>query len=317
MKILFIGKNHSQGLKEQDPTSLKGIAKVLGFKCVNSVANKPDVIICVDYQKSALSVIRHARSQGIKTVLIANEPQVVIPQNSQSRTRREFDTILEVGRPWADPQLRWPQTWLPFSETSERLDRVILVNADKWSFVRGQHYWLRAAAASKIATVDVYGFGWERSSAHRFAHRIYELLRTIAAGSIPRFQGFNVILGIPKSYLGSIANKHSAMSDYKVALVVENSSEFLTEKLFDAWFSGCIPVYLGPPVQAFGIPEHLVVAVKEPTLRAVKDALDLALSLDREIFIQNAREFLDSAAAAEWKASTALKAILDAATRVN
>lgn len=317
MKILFTGKNHSQGLKEQDPSSLTGTAKTLGIEAVVSIEDEPDLVVCVDYEKTALRWLRLARSKGIKTVLVANEPAVVIPEHGQAGIAGIFDIVLKVGRPSGAPKLKWPQTWLPISNKSERLNRVVMVNADKWSFVRGQHYWVRAAAASKINTVDVFGFGWERSFAVRFAHRTYELWRTIAAGSLPSFQGFSVIMGTPKSFLGSISNKHITMSDYKVALVVENSSEFLTEKLFDAWFSGCIPVYLGPPVQAFGIPEHLVVAVKKPTLRAVREALDLALSLDREIFIQNAREFLDSAAAAEWKASTALKAILDAATKAN
>jgi hypothetical protein len=317
LKILFTGKNHSQGLKEQDPSSLAGAAKTLGLEAVVSIEDEPDLVICVDYEKSALQWLRLARSKGIKTVLVANEPAVVIPQHGQARLAREFDIILKVGRPSLALMLRWPQTWLPISDKSERLNRVVLVNADKWSFVRGQHYWLRAAAASKIDTLDVFGFGWERSSAVRIAHRCYELWRTIAAGSLPSFRGCSVILGTPRTYLGSVSNKYIAMSNYKVALVVENSSELLTEKLFDAWFAGCIPVYLGPPVESFGIPEHLVVAIKEPTLRAVSDALDLALSLDREFFIQKAREFLDSEGAEAWNASTALKAVLEAATKDN
>lgn len=314
MKILFTGKNHSQGLKDLDPSSLAGAAQSLGFESVSSIADNPGVVICVDFEKSALPVIRQARSKGIKTVLVTNEPEVVIPQHSQPRIRSEFDSLLEVGRPRAKPMLKWPQTWLPMSDNAERLDRVVLVNSDKWSFVKGQHYWLRAAAASQIETVDVFGFGWERSFVIRLAHRIFELWRTITARSRPSLQGLAMILATPNSYKGSVANKNKAMSNYKVALVVENSSEFLTEKLFDAWFAGCIPVYLGPPVEAFGIPEHLVFTINEPTLRGLRSALDAALASDRDAFIQKVREFLSSEGASDWKSSVALKAILTSAT---
>ena len=317
MRILFTGKNHSQALKDLDPSSLAGAALSRGFESVLSIADNPHVVICVDFQKSDLPVIRQARSRGIKTVLVINEPEVVIPQHAKLRIRNEFDKVIEVGRPWTTPILNWPQTWLPVSYRSERLDRVVLVNADKWSFVSGQHYWLRAAAASKIKTVDVFGFGWERSLAFRLAHRIFELWRTIASRTLPNLKGLSKVLATPSSYKGSASNKNNAMSNYKVALVVENSSELLTEKLFDAWFAGCIPVYLGPPVGAFGIPEHLVVPVKEPTLRSVRVALDAALSVNREVFIQDLDEFLTSNDAAKWKADVALKAILRSATEVN
>lgn len=314
MRILFTGKNHSQGLKDLDPSSIAGAAHSLGFESVSSIADSPDVVICVDFHKSALSVVRQARATGIKTVLVVNEPEVVIPQHAKLRIRQEFDKVIEVGRPWTNPSLAWPQTWLPIASNLERLDQVVLVNADKWSFVKGQHYWLRAAAASKIETVDVFGFGWERSLAVRLAHRIFELCRTFASKTVPNFQGIKHLLATPSSYKGSASNKNTAMIKYKVALVVENSSEFLTEKLFDAWFAGCIPVYLGPPLEAFGIPDHLVVRIKEPTLRGVRGALDAALSMDRETFIHDLNEFLTSDDAAKWKADFALKSILLAAT---
>jgi hypothetical protein len=119
------------------------------------------------------------------------------------------------------------------------------------------------------------------------------------------------------TYMGSVSDKNSAMANYKVALVVENSSEFLTEKLFDAWFAGCIPVYVGPPVEAFGIPRSLVIQVTEPTVREVKNCIDLALATDREVFLANLKAYLSSGVEAEWRAESALKAILESATKAS
>jgi hypothetical protein len=316
VKILFNGKNHSQALKDLDPSSLSGVARTLGFESVNSLSEAPDLVICVDYEKTVLPTIREAKTQGIRTVLIINEPEVVIPEHTQLRILNEFDKVLRVGRPHTSNLLKWPQTWLPLSANEERLDRVVLVNADKWSYVRGQHYWLRAAVSSQLENVDVFGFGWDRSFFVRFAHRAFELWRTAASRARPQFQGITKILAKPKSYKGSIPDKNSAMKNYKVALVVENSSEFLTEKLFDAWFAGCIPVYVGPPVGTFGIPENLVFQVKRPSVSEVSISIDAALAADWETYQHNLKDFLASEAAQEWKAESALAVIIDRATEV-
>lgn len=314
MRILFTGKNHSQALKIHDPASLAGMARALKHEVVTSIADEPDLVICVDYEKASRPMVRQARTKSIRTVLVANEPAVVIPQHAQSRIRREFDLVLEVGRWWAEPQLRWPQTWLPISDNRERLDRVVLVNADKWSFVRGQYYWLRAAAASKLDSVDVYGFGWDRSVTVRFTHRAYELVRTVTAGVLPSFEGLGVSLATPKAYRGSVKNKLAEMSRYKVALVVENSNEFLSEKLFDAWFAGCIPVFVGPPVEFYGIPKDLIVGVDEPNLAGIKEAVEIAMAMDRGLFTRRVKDFLGSTPASKWNSEEALQAILTAAT---
>ena len=317
MKILFTGKNHSQGLKDLDPSSLSGAALFLGHVLANSGDEDPDLVVCVDFHKSALPAVRQAKSKKIPTVLVVNEPEVVIPEHSQIRILNEFDKVLKVGRPDSPEALKWPQTWLPIASNKKRQDRVVLVNADKWSFVRGQHYWLRAATSSQFENVDVFGFGWERTAWVRLAHRIFELLRTIASRTWPNFRGVTKILARPMTYMGSVSDKNSAMANYKVALVVENSSEFLTEKLFDAWFAGCIPVYVGPPVEAFGIPRSLVIQVTEPTVREVKNCIDLALATDREVFLANLKAYLSSGVEAEWRAESALKAILESATKAS
>lgn len=317
MKILFTGKNHSQGLKNLDPSSLSGAAQSLGYVLANSLDEVPDVVICVDFHNSALPSIRQAKSRKIPTVLVVNEPEVVIPEHSHIKILKEFDKVLKVGRPDTSEALKWPQTWLPISSNNERQDRVVLVNADKWSFVRGQHYWLRAATSSQFENLDVFGFGWERTAWVRLAHRFFELLRTVASNTWPNLRGVTKILATPLNYMGSVSDKNSAMANYKVALVVENSSEFLTEKLFDAWFAGCIPVYVGPPVEAFGIPRSLVIQVAEPTVREVKNCIDLALATDREAFLANLRAYLSSGVEAQWKADFALKAILESATKAS
>jgi len=46
-----------------------------------------------------------------------------------------------------------------------------------------------------------------------------------------------------------------------VTVVVENSPEYLSEKLFDAFLAATLPIYCGPPLRSYGIPDGLAIQV--------------------------------------------------------
>lgn len=53
-----------------------------------------------------------------------------------------------------------------------------------------------------------------------------------------------------RSWRGKVENKITTMSSYRFNLCYENAQNlrgYLTEKIFDAFHSGCVPVYLGAP----------------------------------------------------------------------
>ena len=313
MKILFTGKNYAQGLKHNDPTNYLGAAEALGHVSVQSLSENPSVVVCVDYTRRSIRKVRQARKRNIKTVLICCEPSVVIPQNNQARIEKLFDKHVGVGRVLGIP-LKWPQTWRAVNTNKTRLDRAIMVNADKWSYVKGQLYWLRAALASSETRLDTAGHGWEQKTLRRLIHRTYELIRTLTSLTRPSLKGLSHILDLPINYIGTPDDKVNLMAKYKIALVIENSQELITEKLFDAWFAGCIPVYVGPEVAPFGIPKGLVVSAK-PTLMSVRFAIDEAMSLDHDRFIEELVGFLDSSNTLEWKSDKALQRIISYAVQ--
>jgi hypothetical protein len=313
-KIMFTGKNHSQALSPTDETSLASISRKMGFLVVDSLDEKPAVVICVDFEKHASRVIKKANSLGLLTVLVMNEPAVVIPEHGNEKILRDFQIVLKVGRPNSAPQILWPQSWQELNETPARVDRAVIVNADKWSFIKGQLYWLRSGLAARDRRVDVFGHGWNRSFGVRLAHRIYEILRTINLGVVPRLKGSLFLLAKPISFLGPANLKVQVMKKYKVAVVIENSAELVTEKLFDAWFAGCIPVYVGPALRNFSIPGNLIVVPTEASVSAVSNAISEALRMDHGSFISNLREFLDSEPAQLWDADRVMPGIVRFAT---
>jgi hypothetical protein len=67
----------------------------------------------------------------------------------------------------------------------------------------------------------------------------------------------------------------------------------MSEKLMEALFAGCIPIYVGPNPEGYGIPKNLVIWT-EPNMSAIKDSLEKASTWDLERFHSTLTTFLDS-----------------------
>jgi hypothetical protein len=168
VKILLTGRNPFQGLKDSDEASLGYVLTQNGMELVESLRFQPDVLICVDWTPRVRATVSQARRLGIKTVLVVNEPTVVIIDHGKKSVLAKFDRVLMVGRPNEEPLLPWPQSWIGIEvdASKKRLQRALMIQASKFSFVRGQLYSLRLRIAAKDTRLDLFGIGW-----HEQVHR--------------------------------------------------------------------------------------------------------------------------------------------------
>jgi len=84
---------------------------------------------------------------------------------------------------------------------------------------------------------DLYGIGWDKY---------------IFRGVLGRLNNFDLLAKILKphypSYRGRVKSKKEILSKYKFAICYENAKDisgYITEKIFDCFFAGCVPIYLG------------------------------------------------------------------------
>jgi hypothetical protein len=100
-----------------------------------------------------------------------------------------------------------------------------------------------------------------------------------------------------KAYRGQATSKSETLSHYKFALCFENAklSGWITEKIFDCFFAGAIPIYWGAPDIATHIPEECFI-----DMRRFRDYGELRQYLKSmsegkiENYKESAREFLRS-----------------------
>lgn len=94
---------------------------------------------------------------------------------------------------------------------------------------------------------DLYGVGWEEYTFHgprpiRLLNK-FRFMKKLLAEKFP-------------SYKGKIDRKRDVLAKYKFAICYENARDidgYITEKIFDCFFAGCVPIYWG----ANNITDHI------------------------------------------------------------
>jgi len=103
---------------------------------------------------------------------------------------------------------------------------------------------------NKPEDFDLYGIAWNRL----YIKSHYKLLR------IPnRFNFLGRILRSRRpSFRGAVRTKKEVLSQYRFSICYENCASlgYITEKIFDCFFAGCVPIYLGAPNVTSYIPHQ-------------------------------------------------------------
>ena len=292
--------------------SIQSVAKDLGYHLLDDLSELPDIVLVIDWDESFSATISRAMRLGIQRVLVMHEPTVVIPKYHRADFRSLFTKILEVGRPSSNTVLHWPQNWnTDFFDNDERLERMVAISSNKYSFVPGELYSLRAKAYSEIDALDLFGRGWDRAPGAVAAKLVKELL--IASRDCNRSSWHCVRSSFlhPQNYIGHSPNKLATLSNYRYTLAIENSLEFMSEKLVDGILAGSMPIYVGPPAESFGIPESLVFQAA-PTLESIKLAHKRAAESDKDLWKRAAKSWIeDPSTRDKWEAKNCNARILE------
>ena len=203
-------------------------------------------------------LLRKCRTCGVgpeRLVLVLCEPEVLIPSQYDPATWRHYGKVLTFRDDLIDHvrtfKFRYPQGQSLQQRLPSFEDRKLLtlINANKYSYAPNEGYSLRRRAIRFFdghPGFDLYGYGWGSRRPLYSPRTALDVLRWQAAGrycadvfaSLRRF----------KSYKGAVPDKYHALAQYRFCLCFENELDtpgYITEKLFDCFFCGTVPIYLG------------------------------------------------------------------------
>ncbi len=278
-KLIFLTGVNSN-LKGHEPASNSFgeflLERELLATSVNSITEQ---LVCIDYSPSVAKEIKKLGLSPENCTLVHMEPSVVLPANYARYRQRQFGKVITVGglSSHDSKSVHWPLLWpsafdLEKLHATERDERVVVINGNKMSFIKGELYSLRRKAIKNLDNLDLYGTQWDSKFVSRLIIAIKSFAQAALSLKLPRPSGLNLwFQDYPKSK-GPVDDKLKTMAHYKYALVIENSAENMSEKLMEALFAGCVPIYVGPDPEKYGIPKELVICA-QPSLRSIQEAL--------------------------------------------
>jgi hypothetical protein len=247
-----------------------------------------------DYVISFDAIINDPRFEKTKNVLLREEPSIILPSIYESQNLNQFQLIIDIGKSQTKNNITLRRLQNLSAEkinSSSRSNRLVFINSNLLSLRKGELYSLRRKAIHNLEMVDVFGYGWEKSFSSKIKTILVEFRSILRTPSKLQIIGQLDFLKRTPRYKGITSDKFKTLSNYKFALVIENSYEFFSEKFFDAMLGGCIPIYVGLDLNQFKIPDNLYLKA-EANLHSIAKAHEIANSMDYNLWANQAAAWL-------------------------
>jgi hypothetical protein len=250
---------------------------------------KCEFLVMFNHEKNIYRSFISSGGQSEKAILIRLEPDTVFPAQYTKRIESKYGLIISPGAANADGFfLGWPYKYhlnpaephasdpdlakvldsmpqnslFDYESWKQRSHKLVMIASNKVSPISQSNYSIRRNLASSIDTeiLEVYGSLWNGNFYQKIHHRLAVLVAAIKQGTFPNLLQIHASLFKKyKASKGVIADKHKLLRESKFTLVVENSNFIVTEKIFDAFINGSIPIYVGADLKLFGVPSGLAI----------------------------------------------------------
>jgi len=231
----------------------------------------PEVII---FMNNHSKLVRKVMKQKSKTelYLVLWEPRATHPENFSKENRLHYRKIFSPSSEWISGKnvvtFNWPQGEPRMKELDEeewykRINEPSIFQSNKYSFFRGEKYSQRRKFIKKYKDyLYVYGRDWNAPirSSFNLTKALMRALHNFHSGLTLRQKPIWIKL---QNYCGYASDKDAELSKFKFTIVIENSNDYVSEKLFEGIRNGCIVFYEGPNLANFGIPSDIVVNCRD------------------------------------------------------
>lgn len=215
-----------------------------------------DCVIFLDIPKSRKTLERYPKKT--KKVVLLFESEVIKKWNWDKKRHSDFDLIFTWNDDLVDNEKYFkfnfsvnPNNFKKFDNNSKKYDLVLFCgnhvsshNNELYSVRRNLIYYFEK---NKDIQFKFWGAGWRT----KFKKNKLNYIKQLIKFKIASFKKFN-------NYCGLADNKLEILKVSRFNFCIENANGYngyITEKIFDSFRAGCIPVYTGPPNISRYIPD--------------------------------------------------------------
>jgi hypothetical protein len=228
--------------------------------------------------------------------LISTEPATVNPAQYTKRVTSKFFRVFVPSslHPSQINTLTWPGGYfnpsrhkIPFTNDGMR-QGIALINENKFSFAKESNYLLRSKVILKAITsgldISIAGRNWTRGLSWTFLKLGHHAFIAARSGRLSLSFGdlfFALYFPLIRKKVAAVSNgvvedSVKFLAQHKVAIVIENESSYVSEKLYNALLAGCQCVYVGPKLNPNDFPQDFLFPA-QPNVASVIKASQLAL----------------------------------------
>lgn len=212
-----------------------------------------------------------------------------------------------IGGPLTLDSFRWPQSFDKVHETiwgQTNRKLLVMINTNKLPCVYWQELYTERLRAveffSRTGEIDLYGTGWDGPP--------YQLGRAFVPATVRQIQRYLIhqwhrvrpdplLSAARRVYRGPAMSKAETLGRYTFSLCFENMilKGWITEKIFDCFFAGTIPIYWGAPDIEECVPPECFIDMRGfAGYQELRSYLRSLNGRDIRQYKENAREYLKS-----------------------
>jgi alpha(1,3/1,4) fucosyltransferase len=157
----------------------------------------------------------------------------------------------------------------------DRRDRkfLVMINANKLPRVYLNELYTERLRAieyfERYGEIDLFGFGWSGPPMRVGETWVPGSVRKLMFDGKTRWQSWRpprdpISTAVRRAYRGPVVSKAETLSQFTFSICFENSmlEGWVTEKMFDCFFAGTVPVYLGDPVIERWVPSECYIDMR-------------------------------------------------------
>jgi len=239
-------------------------------------------IIFLDLPDSSKIDLKKLANSGIDLYLIILESPIIRPDNMDTDNHKYFKKVFS----WSDDLSlkggkyvklniahKFPEKISSDITAKHKLCTMVVSNksnANKNELYNERYNLAKWFQDNHPDDFDLYGRGWDKFI---FSHVIIKKM-------IKKIKILKKIFVLKQFiYKGTVNSKISIMAKYKFSIAYENVfgyNGYITEKIFDSFFAGCVPVYWGAPNVCEHIPKNCFI-----------DRRDFSCNKDLYVYLKN------------------------------
>lgn len=201
----------------------------------------------------------------------------------------------------------WPQSFDAVHEeiwSNTNRQFLVMINSNKLPRVFWNELYTERMRAveffSRTGDIDLYGMGWNDPPARvgsTWTPYTFKRIYRAAQRVWDRIHPDPLLAAARRVYRGRAGSKSRTLGNYRFALCYENSviKGWITEKIFDCFFAGAVPVYWGAPdIAEYVPPECFIDRRKFADHRELRDYLHSLSDREVQAYRAHARKFIES-----------------------